>query len=674
MMKKILVLALILHGYFMAAQDDVETKIKTLKNTITTSEGIQKLVALDSLTSLVLNKTEYAYDSIAKVTIAYALKLDSVNIAVANTSSLIRYYAYSGNKTKEAITTFEEFTSKNIVQKEPSKLAKLYLNGANSYFFNGMIKKAISTYTEAENLALLNNDSTTYGQARAYKASAYSENGDQVTASKLLKETANLFTRKKDTTNLLESRMILSTVYGRVNFTKEAQEEMNEIIKIAKVSKKYGLLLSTMYNSSINYHELEQYDKRLAILKEAYRYITDLQLKNQRVAPLIKYSLLSAYTTADSLPQATKLYRAIEQEVTDEEALYFKENYLKAKADYFIFIGNYDEALKISKKLLSSRLKSKNVEGIYKAYEKLSVCYKELNDYENAYTYFTKYEALKDSVNTVQKVKALSYYQTLYETEKRDFKIASQQNEITVLDEKNKIKQQWIIFGSLGLLVTFIIIYLMRSQKFVKKQQVLQEQFSQDLIKGQEEERSRLARELHDSVGQKLMLLSKQTKKLENPNMENLASSTLEEIRTISRGLHPSNLERLGLTTAINALVYDINASTDLFFTEEIDNIDNILSKEAELHLYRIIQESLSNIVKHSEAKAVKMEIQKNESSIDILVSDNGKGFDFESKLKNLSLGLKTLFERAKILNAVLSLDGKKGEGTIMKLSIPIQN
>jgi len=170
-----------------------------------------------------------------------------------------------------------------------------------------------------------------------------------------------------------------------------------------------------------------------------------------------------------------------------------------------------------------------------------------------------------------------------------------------------------------------------------------------DLINEQEKERSRLARELHDSVGQKLMLLSKQTKQLGHESMENIADSTLDEIRNISRGLHPSNLERLGLTEAINALVYSINANTDLFFTDEIENIDNILPKEDELHLYRIIQETLSNIVKHSEAKAVKMSINKTPVGINVMINDNGKGFDFQA-----------------------NFDNQISNGTSMKLNIPI--
>lgn len=109
-----------------------------------------------------------------------------------------------------------------------------------------------------------------------------------------------------------------------------------------------------------------------------------------------------------------------------------------------------------------------------------------------------------------------------------------------------------------------------------------------------------------------------------------------------------------------------------MFFTEEIDNIDGLLPKESELHVYRIIQETLSNIVKHSKAKAVGMNICKTSEGIKVLVSDNGKGFDIETKDKTMGLGLKTLYERAKIIGGLLILDSDINKGTKMTLSIPI--
>lgn len=232
-----------------------------------------------------------------------------------------------------------------------------------------------------------------------------------------------------------------------------------------------------------------------------------------------------------------------------------------------------------------------------RAYLQKAEVYKSFGRFKEAYVNKELYHIYNDSVINIDNVKKIQELELthLFRKEKvRDSMQLVKKKEIAetntqLLKTESKLKSQWMLFGGIGLLALFTIIYLIRSKKFARSKQVLQEQLSQDLINGQEKERSRLARELHDSVGQKLMLLSKITKNIENSDAELLASSTLEEVRLISRGLHPSNLERLGLTEAINALIFSINSNTDLFFTDEIENIDNIFTKDTELHVYRII-------------------------------------------------------------------------------------
>ena len=415
------------------------------------------------------------------------------------------------------------------------------------------------------------------------------------------------------------------------------------------------------------------------------KYVKSIQCNKRKLAVIKDRPDLNFFTTntfqglalnyiaTDSLDKA-RVYVQKLKALLDKnpESNNLKLINLKIETELFLAEGDLLKAEESAKALLEMRQGSLDYENIMEVHEMLYNIYEAKKDEPQALKHFKAFTKIKDSIESVEKTRALSYYQTLYETEKRDAKIESQQSEITILNAENKVNLQRMLLVCLGLITLFVTIYLFRSKAFAKKQQALQEKFSQDLITGQEEERSRIARELHDSVGQKLMLLSKTTKNLGSENAEQLASSTLDEVRSISRGLHPSNLERLGLTESINALVYNINANTELFFTDEIDNIDNILSKESELHVYRIIQESLSNVVKHSEAKAVKMEVDKMKDAITIMVSDNGKGFDFESKYKNMSLGLKTLLERAKIIGAKLNLDSKINKGTVITLNIPI--
>ena len=226
----------------------------------------------------------------------------------------------------------------------------------------------------------------------------------------------------------------------------------------------------------------------------------------------------------------------------------------------------------------------------------------------------------------------------------------------------------WVSLLSISSLSVFLFYYFKN-----KAEQKRNEAYTHNLIKAQEEERTRVARELHDSVGQKLMLLTKKTKTNGNQEMEFLATNTLEELRAISRGLHPATLERLGPTAAIQNMVDEVDANTNIFFTHEIDDIDAFLSREASLHLYRIIQEILNNMVKHAEAKAASVTIEKKNHSIEAVIVDNGKGFEISEKVKtSTSLGMKTLMERAKILHSKIDIKSQINKGTTITLIIPI--
>jgi signal transduction histidine kinase len=275
----------------------------------------------------------------------------------------------------------------------------------------------------------------------------------------------------------------------------------------------------------------------------------------------------------------------------------------------------------------------------------------------------------------VQNVKALTYYQVLYETEKRDVLIKAKDTEIALLDTENRLKNQWLLFGGIGFFTLFMGVFLLRSRNYAKRNEKQQIHFFQELIKSRETERTRVARELHDSVGQKLMLLTRKTNEQQDEPMSVLATETLEELRAISRGLHPPTLEKLGLKAAIESLINESDAYSPVFFTYEIDLIDKDLSSEQGLHLYRMIQEALQNILKHSEAKSAFIKIQKKSSGMHVIIKDTGKGFDVSTEShRHQSLGMKTLMERAAILNSKLQISSVPGKGTKIEIYIPYTN
>ncbi|WP_397363098.1 histidine kinase [Olleya sp. R77988] len=219
-----------------------------------------------------------------------------------------------------------------------------------------------------------------------------------------------------------------------------------------------------------------------------------------------------------------------------------------------------------------------------------------------------------------------------------------------------------------------IIAFLLWLLKQAKKRKLLQEEFAQGLIQSQENERKRIARELHDSISQQLTLIKKKAQKTNQKDITSLTDKTLEEVRAISRGLYPPLLKQLGLTESIEQLILDVDEQTDLFVSGEVDNIDKYFNENQTLNCYRFIQECINNCLKHANAKTLLVSVIHDVNIIEINIKDNGKGFDIINAKKQNSLGLKTIFERIRILKGEINIDSKPNKGTLITATIPLTN
>jgi signal transduction histidine kinase len=273
---------------------------------------------------------------------------------------------------------------------------------------------------------------------------------------------------------------------------------------------------------------------------------------------------------------------------------------------------------------------------------------------------------------SIEKIAKINDLQIKYETKKKTLKIEAQESNIALLALENQNKNQWMLFGGIGIFSIFVIILLSNSRNTAKKENFQQEKFSQALLLSQEEERTRIARELHDSVGQQLTLIKRKSQNLQQEEITALTNNALDEVRSISRGLYPTLLKELGLTESIEQLVNEYDEQTDLFFSKDIDSINTCFTESTSLNYYRLIQECLTNIVKHAKAKSVTVNIKREGNSIITLISDNGKGFDVNESKKKNSLGLKTIFERIRIMKGNLSIDSTLDLGTSFIFSIPV--
>ncbi|WP_290625823.1 sensor histidine kinase [Altibacter sp.] len=654
-----------------AQESPSEEIVHSLTSQIQRSKGGEKLKLLDSLSTHIVSNTNFSNDSIISETVAHALSLDSLRIATWHMANRIYFQNNITGDAEKGNMIFKEFLPTARKIKDPNTLAKYYLEGADSYYFLEDHKTSIYYYDLAETFARKANNLKYVGLAKLYKGGTLSFLGAFSEASQVLQEAGKIFEQEKDTFNSISAKNSLSILYGQNAFFQEAKTERDEAIALAQKIQSYAHLVSFYYNAATDARKQEKQHERIANLKLALK--ASQKTRNpDYYAPGLLAAHVIAYAEVDSLELADDFLAAIEAAPEKYTQGRNREPYLDALKHVALAKSKYREALTYGKEHLAIKNRGTHYEEIQEAEKFLAETYEAMGNREQAFIHFKNFTKLKDSINSIQKAKALSYYQTLYETGKRDAKIATQKKDIELLAAKNRIQNQWLWFGGFGLFTLFAGVVLIRSRNAAKRRGRLQESFSQELIRAQEEERTRVARELHDSVGQKLMLLTKKTKMKEDPEMDLLAGSTLEELRMISRGLYPANLERLGVTKAIESMINEVDANTNIFFTNELDNIDDLLSKEASLHLYRIIQEVLNNMVKHAEAKAASVTIERKAGRIEAVIKDNGIGFSYSEKLNGTQhMGMKTILERAKILRSQVRVDSMPNSGTTISLEIP---
>ncbi|MDD2370448.1 MAG: histidine kinase [Firmicutes bacterium] len=220
-------------------------------------------------------------------------------------------------------------------------------------------------------------------------------------------------------------------------------------------------------------------------------------------------------------------------------------------------------------------------------------------------------------------------------------------------------------------------------QKIRQQNQELEKK-SQRLMATQEQERDKIARDLHDGVGQLLAAskidLGQLKKNLENQKQQdqasrimNLIDNTVDEIRNVIFNLKPVKLEEEGLLKSIQRLTNQIEKISDLEFIYLINNPIPKLGEVEMLNVYRIIQESLSNILKHANAKIVNLIFSDEKNGVyNIIIEDDGIGFDYNHIYEGL--GMTTMLERTKLLGGRLSIEGKTDKGTKIVLEIPYEN
>ena len=239
--------------------------------------------------------------------------------------------------------------------------------------------------------------------------------------------------------------------------------------------------------------------------------------------------------------------------------------------------------------------------------------------------------------------------------------------------------QMFLIFAATPFMALAAVVEERASARLVEKE------LSRRLISAQEQERIRIARELHDDVCQRLALLSfkiagaiKQDGNGQVSVDEQLkqiwqqCSSLAADVQAISHELHPAVLEHVGLTTAVKSYCREVAQQNGVVVELSSDNLPRSLPQDVSLSVFRVVQEALRNAVKYSGQKHVKVCLQENSGQLELEVSDQGVGFDVRDQRNSGGLGLVSMAERISQVNGTFSIDSQLNVGTRIRARVPL--
>lgn len=309
------------------------------------------------------------------------------------------------------------------------------------------------------------------------------------------------------------------------------------------------------------------------------------------------------------------------------------------------------------------------------ASELLATYYTSINDYRRAFNAFRDYSEIRDTLFSQDKMKAIKDFQFLYETEKKEQQILLQQA---------KIRQRNILLIA-AVVLLFVVagaIYLYQNRRKIKVEARLQREATQQVLQAEERERRRIATDLHDGVGQMLSAALLHLNHCVESTEENsdarrttekalsLLSESYDEMRNISHQMMPNALIKTGLVSSVREFVDKLNG-TKIRITLNIVGLDSRTDEQVETVLYRTIQESVNNVIKHAEATKLSIQLIKDEDGVTVSIEDNGKGFDLHGLGDHKGIGLRNMKSRLALINGAIDIESFPGRGTLVVIHIP---
>jgi signal transduction histidine kinase len=491
-----------------------------------------------------------------------------------------------------------------------------------------------------------------------------------------------------------ESMLInLGKVYLYLNEFDKATEYFNLSLELSQKNNLTKWVALSYNDLGLVNMSVKNYDKAMDFYQlslENYKNIDDrngMAYTYQNIGSVFNLKL--------NYPEALNYYNKAFKLFQDNN---FIEGILDAKVNIAVVYerkGNYSRALQIYDTCLSVALENGLTNNLPLIYNNIYKTHELAGDFVQAFSYQSKYYTLKDSLFNIEKAIVINDLEYKYKKEKQEVKILALKNENIRKDLmiRKKTNERNLILAGLFLLFTVgaITYYFLRQR--TKKDKIIAEQkikqledekrlmAAQGVVEGQEAERKRIARDLHDGLGvllssAKIQFSNIADKVTENRDIFDSATRLIEkaaiDVRKISHNMMPGLLTKYGLIEALESLFDQFEGNSEISGHLEVNGDVVRLPENSEIMVYRVIQEMINNTLKHANAKFISLNLNFSAQLLNIQYSDNGAGFNVEEKLQAKSLGLSSIKSRVEFLGGEISIESKPGAGIMVFIQIPL--
>lgn len=390
------------------------------------------------------------------------------------------------------------------------------------------------------------------------------------------------------------------------------------------------------------------------------------------------------YSRSGDLVNAEKAFAKAEEVANRMPSKYSLGGLLQVRSLAAYNNGKLDEAINLANRSKDIFIEMGDYPMLKKSYQLLYIINEEKGDYKSAFESLDNYIDISDSVFTQQSMAQINDLNVKYETTNKEKKIAEQ--ELAITRKNSRLKTLIISLAAIAVALLLLFLFYMQRRKTYQQSLITLKQ-EQDisllkaLMTGEEKERSRLARELHDGLGGILAAAQMQVSNLEIVNSESqqtnkqkateLVSKAATESRRIAHNLLPETLLRFGLDEALKEYSTSITESKLLNLSYESVGMDARMEQSTELSIYRIIQELINNIVKHAGATEALVQLHRHGAVLSVTVEDNGLGFSPGTAKKD-GIGLSNIQSRISYLNGSMDIRSEDKKGTSVYIEIQL--